>query len=133
LGNVLRELRPLLLWRKTMLAPAERHVAGARGVPGQMEVTLDAGEPILPEHRIMAHFDLAKFSSQQGEDVAPFRIGARGTGSWAGCSRSPAQGAVPFSMPASPSSAARLHKGPRAQSRDSAPVFIGSRLVHRPA
>jgi hypothetical protein len=108
LGDVPRELRPLLLWRKTMLALADGDRTSAKSLAGDMEAALDAGGPVLPEHRIMAHFDLAKFWSQQGEaGHAPFRIGAKDTGSRVRCRPSHAKPVAPFSTPTSRSSAAR--------------------------
>jgi Tfp pilus assembly protein PilF len=70
LGAIPPEIMPLWHWRHVLLALGEGDVAGARLAAGQMEAALQAmGPQAVPEHRIMAHYDLAKFWS--GQNVHP--------------------------------------------------------------
>lgn len=117
---------PMLSWRRVLVAEAEGDIAAARAHAQETEDALRRnGQDMLPENRIMAHFDLAKFWSAYGErerafgfwvsghallrQIQPFsRAGFRAfvNASIAGFSR------------------ARLHEGPAASNRDPAPVFI---------
>src|SRR6202007_3434299 len=57
---------PMLCWRRVLVADAEGDIAAARGNAHETEDALErSGEAMLPENRIMAHFDLAKFWSQK--------------------------------------------------------------------
>jgi tetratricopeptide (TPR) repeat protein len=118
------ELAPLLLWRRLLLALAEGDTAKARQSANEMEQTLSA-PGLIPEHRIMAHFDLAKFWSGQGD------IG-RAFPHWTSGHRSLAR-FQPFSRAAHREFVdaliehfdhTRLRNGPRATNHDPAPVFI---------
>jgi tetratricopeptide (TPR) repeat protein len=125
LSDVPHELRPLVLWRRTLLALADGDVRSARGFAGDMEAALDASAAILPEHRIMAHFDLAKFWSRLGEGARAFphwREGHRLLGRMQPFSRA-AIGAF-FDANIAQFTRARLLEGVRAQTGDPAPVFI---------
>jgi tetratricopeptide (TPR) repeat protein len=125
-GEVPAELRPQLLWRHVLLAQAERDWARAQACATQMEAALEqAGPNAVPEHRIMAHYDLAKFWSQQQQHPRAFSHWQRGH---AALSRF-----QPFSRPGhqafvDASIAAfdqrRLQSGPIATNRDPAPVFV---------
>ena len=126
IGEAPPTLAPLLAWRDVLLALAEGDAARAQDAAGRMAASLDAAGPLLvPEHRIMAHYDLAKFWSQQG---APARAFAHWTAGHAllrrfqPFSRDEWRGFVDASIAAF--SADRLRRGPRAGNDDAAPVFI---------
>jgi tetratricopeptide (TPR) repeat protein len=62
LGPIPAEIAPLWYWRQALLALGEGDVGAAREAAAQMEAALDAmGPDAVPEHQIMAHYDLAKF------------------------------------------------------------------------
>jgi tetratricopeptide (TPR) repeat protein len=126
IGDVPPGLEPLMLWRRIHLALAERDVDAARRLAGEMEAALAAGGvSILPEHRIMGHFDLARFWSQQGDGARAFpqwREGHRLLGLMQPFSRDRSGGF--FAANSAEFSRVRLHEGPRAANRDPAPVFI---------
>ena len=126
LGPIPAEIVPLWHWRQVLLALGEGNGAAAREAAGRMEAALDAmGPEAVPEHQIMAHYDLAKFWSG---NAAP----ARAFGHWVAghklLSRS-----QPFSRDAHRAFVdasiahfdhARFVRGPRAGNNDPAPVFI---------
>jgi len=126
LGPIPAEIVPLWHWRQVLLALGESNGAAAREAAGRMEAALDAmGPEAVPEHQIMAHYDLAKFWSG---NAAP----ARAFGHWVAghklLSRS-----QPFSRDAHRAFVdasiahfdhARFGRGPRAGNNDPAPVFI---------
>ncbi|HVU41931.1 MAG TPA: sulfotransferase [Xanthobacteraceae bacterium] len=126
LGPIPAEIVPLWHWRQVLLALGEGNGAAARAAAGRMEAALDAmGPEAVPEHQIMAHYDLAKFWSG---NAAP----ARAFGHWVAghklLSRS-----QPFSRDAHRAFVdasiahfdhARFGRGPRAGNNDPAPVFI---------
>jgi len=67
------EIAPLWHWRHVLLAMAEGDTEGARAAARAMEAALQAAAAVaLPEHAIMAHYDLAKFWSGLGETRAAF-------------------------------------------------------------
>ena len=113
-------------WRLALLALAEGNHARARVEAERMELALaDMGPDAVPEHAIMARFDLAKFWSAHG---AP----RRAFGHWAAghkliapsqpFSREKHRAFVDASIEAF--SAARFNDGARATNRDPAPVFV---------
>ncbi len=72
LGEIPLELAPLWHWRLVLLALGERNPSLARQEAERMATALAAmGPDAVPEHQIMAHYDLAKFWSGQNEhDIA---------------------------------------------------------------
>jgi tetratricopeptide (TPR) repeat protein len=126
LGPVTPALLPLLHWRLVLLARAEGDRRRAHREADAMEVALaQAGAEAVPEHAIMAHFDLAKFWS--GEDRGD-RAFAHWTAGHALLKRS-----QPFSRDAHRAfvdanvaalGASRFRDGARAGNDDRAPVFI---------
>ena len=73
LGPIPPALAPLWHWRLVLLALAEGDGAGAREQAGQMAAALAAmGPEAVPEHQIMAHYDLAKFWSGQNDHDTAF-------------------------------------------------------------
>jgi tetratricopeptide (TPR) repeat protein len=126
IGEVPPALAPLLSWRRALLALAERDHAAARGHAEAAEAALvSAGHAMLPEHRIMAHYDLAKFWSGAGEPDRAFPFWVRG--------HALLRRMQPFSRAAyrefvdatiGAFSRARLREGQVASNRDPAPVFI---------
>jgi Tfp pilus assembly protein PilF len=74
LGPCPLEFAPLLLWRLVLLALSENDPQGAAAQAEHMEQALAAaGAKVTPEHRIMAHFDLAKFWSGRNDHARAFR------------------------------------------------------------
>ncbi|MBS0641962.1 MAG: sulfotransferase [Proteobacteria bacterium] len=126
LGPIPPELAPLLLWRYVLLAQATGDTAAAARAADAMARALDRmGPNAVPEHRIMGHYDLAKFWSGHGQSAAAFHHWRQGH-----ALLRPTQ---PFSRDAHRAfidacitrlDRARLHDGPRAANTDSAPVFI---------
>jgi Flp pilus assembly protein TadD len=126
LGPTPPELKPLRLWRDALLALAENRRADARAAAEAMETALDAmGPNAVPEHKIMARYDLAKFWSREGEDSKAFAHWRAGH-----ALLKPLQ---PFSREATRCyddaaiatfTPKRYATGPRAQNVDAAPVFI---------
>ena len=121
-GPVPREIAPLWLWRRVLLAGDEDE---ARALAAEMEAAIAAmGPNALPEHRLMSHYDLARFWSARGEN-------ARAFGHW-NSGHAILRPSQPFSR-----SAARdfidaqiavfdkaRFSGQRATNADPAPVFI---------
>ncbi len=89
LGPTPPPLAPLLHWRFVVLAIAEGDRARACEEAESMELALaDVGPEAVPEHAIMARFDLAKFWSAKARRAAPSPIGPRGISSSRDSSRS---------------------------------------------
>ena len=126
LGPIPPELAPLWHWRRVLLAQAERDPGAAIHAARGMEAALDAmGPEAVPEHRIMGHYDLAKFWSGLNQRAASFAHWRAGHALLA-----PMQ---PFSRDAHRAfidanikvfDRARFAAGPRAANADPAPVFI---------
>ena len=126
LGPVPPALAPLWHWRHVLLALGEGDATAAGVAATAMEAALDVmGPDAIPEHRLMAHYDLAKFRSGRGEH-------ARAFAHWSAAHAllAPSQ---PFSradhLATIEASIAvfdrtRLANGPRSSNRDPAPVFI---------
>jgi tetratricopeptide (TPR) repeat protein len=124
-GEVPPELAPLVSWRRTLLALAEGDAMGARAHAGAMEQTLATTPGLVPEHRIMGHFDLAKFWSQQREPDRAFPHwveGHRLVGRFQPFSREAHRDFIDATI--ARFDRARLADGPGARNRDPAPVFI---------
>jgi len=74
LGSIQPEIRPLVLWRHVLLALGEHDRDRATRAADAMLEALDTmGPNAVPEHRIMGHYDLAKFWSGQGRHETAFR------------------------------------------------------------
>jgi len=119
-------LAPLLRWRFVLLALAEGDRARACEEAESMELALaDMGPDAVPEHAIMARFDLAKFWSAQGAPSRAFAHWAAGhrlIARFQPFSREKHRAFVDASIEAF--SAARLNEGARATNFDPAPVFV---------
>lgn len=112
-----------LLWRHVLLGRAERDEQAARVAAEQMEARLESPDELL-EHRIMGHFNLAKFWSPVSADRA-FPFWQRGHA---------LLGRIqPFTREAERAftdaciarlDKARLRDGTRAGNTDPAPVFV---------
>jgi Tfp pilus assembly protein PilF len=73
LGPVPSAIRPLVVWRHVLLALEEGDRDRARAAATEMRKALDnMGPDGVPEHRIMGHYDLAKFWSGQNEHAIAF-------------------------------------------------------------
>jgi hypothetical protein len=73
LGPVPPELAPLRHWRLVLLALGERNLAAAGREAERMATALAAmGPNAVPEHQIMAHYDLAKFWAGQNDHDTAF-------------------------------------------------------------
>jgi len=126
LGPIPPEIAPLWHWRHVLLAIGEGDLRRARDSAQAMAAALAAmGAQAVPEHRIMAHYDLAKFWS--GQNAHP-----RAFAHWTAGHKLLAV-SQPFSRPAHrafiDANIALLHRerfaaGPRAANADPAPVFI---------
>jgi Tfp pilus assembly protein PilF len=126
LGPPPPELVPLVHWRKILLAMAEGDPPRARAEAALMEDALAVmGPDAVPEHRIMARFDLAKFWSGQGDHPRAFRQWVEG--------HALLKQSQPFSRADHLAfidanirlfERARFATGPRAGNADPAPVFI---------
>ena len=126
LGPAPAAVRALRQWRLVTIALAEGHISTAQAEACLMEEAMAAaGVAPLLEHRIMAHYDLAKFWSGHGAH-------ARAFGHWTAghailktiqpFSRGRAEACADAAVAAF--TAERFATGPRASNRDSAPVFI---------
>jgi tetratricopeptide (TPR) repeat protein len=108
LGPTPPALAPLVHWRLILLALAEGDPARALDEAAKMEQALDhMGPDAVPEHAIMARFDLAKFWSQQALIPAPSPSGEKDTSCSPDSSRSRATNTAPSSMIRSRRSALR--------------------------
>jgi Flp pilus assembly protein TadD len=125
-GPIPPELAPLWRWRRTLLAMGERDWLGAGVEAERMEAALAAmGPDAVPEHQIMARFDLAKFWSSRNDHPRAFRQWTEG--------HALLSLSQPFSREAHAAfidaniatfTGARFAQGPQAANRDPAPVFI---------
>jgi tetratricopeptide (TPR) repeat protein len=126
IGQVPAPLAPLVFWREILLARAAGDHARARDFAAKMEATLHAqGDAVLPEHRIMGRYDLAKFWSNEGAADKAFANWTAGHGQirrFQPFSRDVHRAFVDVSIEAF--GAARFASGPRANNSDTAPVFI---------
>jgi tetratricopeptide (TPR) repeat protein len=125
LGPLPPEIMPLWHWRQVLLARVENDIARARRAAQDMETSLGAmGPEAVLEHRIMAHYDLAKFWSAQKAHARAFAHWQAGHGLL--------KQSQPFSRDAHrafvDANIAAFDKarfaGPRARNNDPAPVFI---------
>ncbi len=119
-------LVPLMHWRFVLLALAEGDGARARHEAERMEAALaDMGPEGVPEHAVMARFDLAKFWSGERAPSRAFAQWVEGhklLARFQPFSRGAHSAFVDASIEAF--SAARLKDGARAANRDPAPVFV---------
>jgi len=126
LGPIPSEIAPLWHWRHVLLALGENNPIRACQSAEQMEAALDVmGADAVVEHRIMAHYDLAKFWSGRNEHARAFSHWIAGHKLLA-----PSQ---PFSRDVHRAfvdanialfDRARFAAGARAGNNDPAPVFI---------
>jgi len=72
-GPVPPALAPLWHWRKVLLAQAEGNAGEAARQAGLMQAALETmGPDAVPEHRLMAHYDLARFWAERNDRAAAF-------------------------------------------------------------
>jgi tetratricopeptide (TPR) repeat protein len=126
LGDIPPALAPLYHWRRVLLAQLAGDEPAALAAVTEMEATLAAmGPEAVPEHRIMAHYDLAKFFSGRGDRAAAFAHWEQG--------HKLLRRSQPFSRDTFASfietniaafNTARFADTLRAKNRDAAPVFI---------
>jgi Tfp pilus assembly protein PilF len=126
LGPLPRALAPIWYWRQVLLALAEGDGARAQAAAAKMEAVLEeVGAEAVPEHRIMAHYDLAKFWSGLEARQRAFAHWQAG--------HALLKLSQPFSRDAHRAfvdaniatfDRARFASGPRARNHDLAPVFI---------
>jgi tetratricopeptide (TPR) repeat protein len=126
LGPVPPELAPLVHWRELRLAQLSGDEQNARRAAREMAAAIETmGANAVPEHRIMAHYDLAQYWSHQGDRAAAcaqWQAGHTLLRRSQPFSRTAFLGFLEATMTAF--DAARFAQGPRAQNRDPAPVFI---------
>jgi tetratricopeptide (TPR) repeat protein len=72
MGPIPPAIAPLWHWRECLLAQLQNDGDGAEAAARRMEASIDAmGADWTPEHRLMAHYDLARFwSSRRQADLA---------------------------------------------------------------
>jgi Flp pilus assembly protein TadD len=126
LGPAPPEIRPLRLWLDVVLALAEQRRADSIAAAEACEAAIpDMGPNAVLEHRIMAHYDLAKFWSSIGEDARAFAL-------WRG-GHAVLRLIQPFSRTEARAyddaalatfTRSRYAEGARAGNADPAPVFI---------
>ena len=126
LGPVPAELAPSVAWRHVLLGLADGDVVHARLSAKAMENSLETMPPdVMLEHRIKAHYDLARFWSSQDDHPEAFA-------QWAAAHAllKPLQ---PFSRETHSAlveanlasfTRARFTNGERAQNTDRTPIFI---------
>jgi tetratricopeptide (TPR) repeat protein len=125
LGDVEPAARSLLQWRRVRLAVADGASQQARELAEEMEATIAGAEPILPEHRIMGYFDLARFWDGQGDTGRAFQCWRNGHGLLARAQPfDRARFAAFVDASIAGFDARRIGKGARASNRDQRPVFI---------
>ena len=126
LGPIPASLAPLWHWRQVLLARAANDVARARAAAEQMEASLETmGPEAVLEHRIMGHYDLAKFWSGQNAHTRAFaqwQAGHELLKRSQPFSRNEYRAFVDANIAAFDND--RFVAGPRAQNADPAPVFI---------
>ncbi len=125
IGDVPPEMEPLMLWRRVLLALAAGDEETARTQAIAMEQALATTSGLVPEHQIMAHYDLARFWNKQHDPDRTFAnwvAGHRLLGRFQPFSRDAHRTFIDATIRSF--DRARLHDGPRAQNRDPAPVFI---------
>ena len=125
IGPVPAEIAPLCLWRRVLIADFQGDRARAETLAAEMEAAIEAMGPTgVPEHRLMSHYDLARFWSGHGEPRRAF-------GHWTS-GHAILRQSQPFSREGSRAfidaqiagfDAARF-AGPRSKNADPAPVFI---------
>jgi Flp pilus assembly protein TadD len=125
IGEVEPAMRPLLLWRRLALAEADRQPGAAARFAGELEAALASEALIVPEHRIMLHFDLGRFWSARRDPAAAVRCWQKGHTQLARFQPfSRADYAAFVEATIARFDRARLAAGPRAANRDEGPVFI---------
>jgi tetratricopeptide (TPR) repeat protein len=126
LGPVPPDLAPLVHLRHMLLAQLEGDAPRAQAAALQAAAAIpEMGPNAVPEHRIMAHYDLAKFCSEQGDRRAAFAQWQAGHGLLRVSQpffRDRFLAFVEATIASFP--AARFAQGPRASNRDPAPIFI---------
>ena len=125
LGALPAALEPLLRWRQALMSLAEGEPdQGQRHVDG-LAVLLDQTPSMLPEHRIMGHYDIAKFWATMHQPDRAFPHWIAGHRLLAGFQPFSRQDYADFvDATISHFNAERLGPGPRAANRDQSPVFV---------
>ena len=125
-GPLPAEVLPLWYWRHVLLGLALGDAGAARSAAEAMQDALDlSGPKAVPEHQIMARYDLAKFwSSQQmpAAAMAQWQAGHHLLKRTQPFSRAAHLAEVEANIAAF--SAARFAAGPQAGNADPAPIFI---------
>jgi tetratricopeptide (TPR) repeat protein len=126
IGPIPAALAPLWHWRRVLLAQLERNAPEAEAAASDMAAAIaEMGPDAVGEHRIMAHYDLAKFCFARGNTEAAFTHWQH--------AHTLLRRSQPFSRDAFAAlidatttnfPAARFTDGPRATNHDPAPVFI---------
>jgi tetratricopeptide (TPR) repeat protein len=123
IGVIAPALAPLLNWRLALLAVADGDHAAADGHAEAMDAGLGAAA-MLPEHRIMAHYDLARFWSQRGDTNRAFANWTSGHGQLARSQKFSREGYAAFVKASIAAFDAARLAGLRAQNADETPVFV---------
>jgi Tfp pilus assembly protein PilF len=126
LGPLPPQVEPLWLWRQVLLAMLEDDPDRARDQATRMERALQTmGPTATAEHRIVAHYDLAKFWSGQGQHPRAFSHWVSGHQLLARSQPfSRAEHLAFVDANIAQLDRARFAAGPRARNDDSVPIFI---------
>jgi Tfp pilus assembly protein PilF len=120
------EIMPLVHWRHLLLAQSRNdHAIAAREAVTMAKALETMGPRGVPEHRIMAHYDLAKFWSARNDHAAAFahwRTGHALLRESQPFSRETLRGFVDANIDILTRD--RFIEGPRAANNDPSPVFI---------
>ena len=114
----------LILSRRLALAEYDRNRTGATQLAARL-AEIAAQEGPLPEHRIVAHFDLARFHERRGDEIKAFeqwRRGHRLLSRFQPFVRDDYRAFIDSSI--GHFDTARLQQGPRAANLDETPIFI---------
>jgi tetratricopeptide (TPR) repeat protein len=126
LGPIPPAMAPLFYWRHVLLAELEGDAPRALAAARAMAASLDGmGPNAVPEHRIMAHYDLAQFFSGRGDTKTAFAHWTSGHELLRVAQKFSREAFTAFiEANVTAFSAARFTAGPRGANRDPAPVFI---------
>ena len=125
IGEPYGDAEILILWRRIALAQIAHETEAAEAMAERMAALAKQDGAALLEHRIIGHFELARFHHQRGRRARAFghwRDGHRLLGRMQPFSRAAHREFVDASIAAYDT--ARLRNGPRADNEDEAPVFI---------
>ena len=115
----------LVAWRQLLFALRARQRRRAEQLADRIAILADDETGALPEHRIMAHFDLARYRNSRGERPRGFEHWRKGHALIARSQPfSRDHYAAFFATSMDAYTRERLAEGPRANNRDLTPLFV---------